>query len=46
MVPKQRYEGVKVHRTVKIKMDIPDEKDKEYAPKAKLIKGLVPTWID
>lgn len=46
VVPKQRYDGVKLHRTVKIKMETPDEDGKKYTPKAKLIKTLVPTWID
>ncbi|GLB38791.1 putative uncharacterized alpha/beta hydrolase domain (DUF2235) [Lyophyllum shimeji] len=47
-IPKQRTSGVKVHRTVKLRMEAnpPKEskKQKKYKPKAHL--SVEPTWID
>lgn len=46
VVPKQREEGIKIHRTVKLRMEMKKEKGKLYEPKAKLARGIAPTWVD
>lgn len=45
-IPLQRKNGVKIHRSVKIRMDaqgVPGVKDR-YIPKSKL--KVDPTWVD
>ncbi|KAF9528165.1 hypothetical protein CPB83DRAFT_855015 [Crepidotus variabilis] len=46
VIPKQRTEGVKLHRTVKMRMEMLQLEDKAYKPRAKLIPGVEPTWVD
>lgn len=46
VIPKQRLEGVKIHRTVKLRMEMKKDGDKLYKPMAGLIKGITPTWVD
>lgn len=45
-IPKQHTSGVKVHRTVKSRMEAapPNGQKKRYSPKARL--AIEPTWID
>jgi hypothetical protein len=44
IIPKQHQIGVKVHRSVKIRMEAPELfKDKKYMPAAKL--DIEPVWI-
>jgi len=44
-IPKQRKHGVKVHRTVKTRMDASYANGKKYLPKANLKPERV-TWVD
>ncbi|KIM78387.1 hypothetical protein PILCRDRAFT_75759 [Piloderma croceum F 1598] len=45
IIPKQSKLGVKVHRSVKTRMDVKKLfKDKDYSPAAKW--GVEPTWVD
>ncbi|KJA19221.1 hypothetical protein HYPSUDRAFT_143965 [Hypholoma sublateritium FD-334 SS-4] len=46
VVPKQRQEGIKMHRTVQLRMEMLKENGKPYEPKAKLVRGIAPTWVD
>ncbi|KAF8873256.1 hypothetical protein CPB84DRAFT_1854095 [Gymnopilus junonius] len=46
VIPKQRLEGVKIHRTVRLCMDMKVENDKAYKPKAKLMPNIEPVWVD
>ncbi|KAF9461946.1 hypothetical protein BDZ94DRAFT_1166859 [Collybia nuda] len=41
VIPKQNANGIKIHRSVKLRLDA---KDKEYTPKAKW--NVEPTWVD
>ncbi|TFK42265.1 hypothetical protein BDQ12DRAFT_645827 [Crucibulum laeve] len=46
VIPKQKTEGVKIHRSVKLRqeLDLPD--GKKYTPRAKLISDGQITWVD
>jgi len=47
VIPKQRAEGVLMHRTIKMRMELVRNKEgKPYKPRAKLIPGIEPTWVD
>ncbi|KIM38234.1 hypothetical protein M413DRAFT_30356 [Hebeloma cylindrosporum] len=46
VVPKQRLEGVRIHRTVQLRMDLYRDGGKPYKPQAKLVPHIKPTWID
>ena len=46
VIPKQRLEGVKLHRTVRLRMEMKEEEGEAYRPRAKLIPGIEPIWID
>lgn len=46
VIPKQRLEGVKIHHTVKMRMDLKEEDGKPYSPKAKWLLSVQPEWID
>jgi hypothetical protein len=43
-VPGQKGVGVKVHRTVKLRMEADGLEEGKYRPKAKL--EVEPTWVD
>ncbi|EAU86368.1 hypothetical protein CC1G_05362 [Coprinopsis cinerea okayama7 len=45
VIPRMNTDGVKVHRSVKIRMDTVYENGKKYRPKAKLNLDKV-TWVD
>jgi hypothetical protein len=45
VIPKQKSEGVKMHRTVKLRMEL-QLKDGKYKPRPKTNPDLKPTWID
>jgi len=45
VIPKQKSEGVKMHRTVKLRMELQLD-DGKYKPRAKMNPDLNPTWID
>ncbi|KAL0961236.1 hypothetical protein HGRIS_006201 [Hohenbuehelia grisea] len=49
IIPKQKHNGVKVHRSVKMRMEMHHEsknpkKQKKYTPRARL--HVEPTWVD
>ncbi|KAF9002750.1 hypothetical protein BDQ17DRAFT_1390688 [Cyathus striatus] len=46
VIPKQKSEGIKIHRTVKLRQEIDLEDEKKYVPKAKLIPNVNVTWVD
>jgi len=46
VVPKQRLEGIKIHRTVQLRMELQREGAKPYKPQANLISDIKPTWVD
>ncbi|KAF9473886.1 hypothetical protein BDN70DRAFT_937075 [Pholiota conissans] len=46
VIPKQRMEGVKLHRTVKLRMEMKQEGEELYKPRAGLISGVTPTWVN
>ncbi|KAH9486042.1 hypothetical protein JR316_0000106 [Psilocybe cubensis] len=46
VIPKQRLEGVKIHRTVKMRMDLKEEDGKPYIPMARWLPSVEPEWID
>lgn len=46
VIPKQRQEGIKMHRTVQLRMEMLKENGKPYEPTAKVIRGIAPTWVD
>ncbi len=46
VIPKQRQEGIKIHRTVQLRMQMLKENGKPYEPRAKVISGIAPTWVD
>lgn len=45
VIPKQKSEGVKMHRTVELRTKLQLD-DGKYKPRAKMNPGLEPTWID
>jgi DeoR/GlpR family transcriptional regulator of sugar metabolism len=47
VIPKQKSEGVLLHRTVEMRMNlVEDEKRRIYQPKAKLIPDVKPNFVD
>jgi hypothetical protein len=46
VVPKQQLEGIRIHRTVQLRMDLHRDGAKPYKPQAQLIPHIKPTWID
>ncbi|KDR86028.1 hypothetical protein GALMADRAFT_399158 [Galerina marginata CBS 339.88] len=46
VIPKQRAEGIKIHRTVRLRMKMKEEDGKPYKPNAKVVPDVEPTWID
>ncbi|KAF8167168.1 hypothetical protein B0H34DRAFT_791932 [Crassisporium funariophilum] len=46
VIPKQRIEGVQIHRTVQLRMNARKEGEDPYEPRAKLNKDARPIWID
>ncbi|KAF8899389.1 hypothetical protein BD779DRAFT_1431850 [Infundibulicybe gibba] len=45
-IPRQKTEGIKIHRTVKIRMEAEDLKGGKYKPKAKLFDDARLEWVD
>ncbi|KAF5358617.1 hypothetical protein D9758_007672 [Tetrapyrgos nigripes] len=45
VIPKQKVRGVKVHRTVKMRLEAEDENRIKYSPKANLLLEHA-TWVD
>ncbi|KAJ3511638.1 hypothetical protein NLJ89_g3982 [Agrocybe chaxingu] len=45
VIPKQKIEGVKIHRTVQLRMGRVSGEEEPYEPRAKLIAGVQPTWV-
>ncbi|KAF4612138.1 hypothetical protein D9613_004520 [Agrocybe pediades] len=47
VIPKQRDEGVKMHRSVQLRMKLKEEENgKNYKPAVKLLPGVEPIWVD
>ena len=43
MIPRQHMDGIKVHRSVKLRMEA---EGMNYIPKAMWDVGVEPTWVD
>ncbi|KAF9055647.1 hypothetical protein BJ165DRAFT_1412195 [Panaeolus papilionaceus] len=46
VIPKQRSEGIKAHRTVQLRMDLMRDKEIPYQPRAKILDDVKPEWVD
>jgi hypothetical protein len=45
-VPRQHKDGIKIHRSVRIRMKADHLTDGKYKPKAELDPKVEPEWID
>ncbi|KDR86025.1 hypothetical protein GALMADRAFT_205254 [Galerina marginata CBS 339.88] len=45
VIPKQRAEGIKIHRTVQLRMKMKEEERKPYKPNAKVVPDVEQTWV-
>ncbi|PPR06254.1 hypothetical protein CVT24_000926 [Panaeolus cyanescens] len=46
VIPKQRSEGIKIHRSVQLRMNLTKDTETPYKPRAKILPNIEPDWVD